>query len=430
MACQDVRAGIWAGFWAVALALAAWPQQTKKSATSDVFAESVRPVLAQNCTACHNPNNPRNKINFLKAANAKDMQANRGLWRNVAAQMRNRTMPPVESKLSEEDRLRVSSWIDNQLRETACDIGDYAGAIAVRRLNRREYRNTVRDLLGVDFNVSEIFPTDGSGGAGFDTNGETLFVSPLLMERYMEAAQQIVDRAIISPQLVKNFPANTLLPVAEGSATAPRELAPGGELSAMLSVYLDADYDVRVAVERAPAEGTSLALKIDGGAPVPLAVQQGRGGGGGGARVFGRAPTLRAQVRLARGLRTLAIVSEGSAVPVIGLTVEQRLVPATPEKIALHYRLLGVEPGDQPLQGRKAAERILRTFLRKAYRRPVKSEDLTPFLTLYDRAAERGDPFEERMKLAIKSVLVWPDFLFKMEERKSTPGIHPVGQHE
>jgi hypothetical protein len=60
----------------------------------------------------------------------------------------------------------------------------------------------------------------------------------------------------------------------------------------------------------------------------------------------------------------------------------------------------------------------------------VKDSDLAPIMALYDRAAERGDPFEERMKLAIKGVLVWPDFLFKMEDRKTAPGIYPVGQHE
>ena len=163
------------------------------------------PVLAQNCAACHNPANPRNRINFLKANTAQDIETNRGLWRNVAAQLRNRTMPPVETKLTEDDRLRVAAWIDNRLRQTACAVGDFAGAVALRRLNRREYHNTIRDLLGVDYNVSEIFPNDGTGGSGFDTNGETLFIPPLLMERYLEAAQQILDRAIVTPDLQKTF---------------------------------------------------------------------------------------------------------------------------------------------------------------------------------------------------------------------------------
>ncbi len=69
-------------------------------------------------------------------------------------------------------------------------IDEFASEVTLRRLNRREYRNTVRDLLGVDLMVSEIFPVDNSGGEGFDsTNGETLFLPPMLLERYMEAAR-------------------------------------------------------------------------------------------------------------------------------------------------------------------------------------------------------------------------------------------------
>ena len=115
---------------------------------------------------CHNPSKPRNPANFLKAQTAKDIEADRGLWHNVAAQLRNRTMPPVASKLTEDDRLRVAPGSITQLRQTACSGGDYAGASAIRRLNRREYHNTIRDLLGVDFDVSLLFPADGTGGVG------------------------------------------------------------------------------------------------------------------------------------------------------------------------------------------------------------------------------------------------------------------------
>ena len=91
--------------------------------------------------------------------------------------------------------------------------------MAIRRLNRREYHNTIRDLLGVDYNVSDLFPVDGTGGAGFDTNGETLYVPPLLMERYLEAAQQILDRVIVTPDLSKTFTAAQLLPLIRLRAT-------------------------------------------------------------------------------------------------------------------------------------------------------------------------------------------------------------------
>jgi hypothetical protein len=145
-------------------------------------------------------------------------------------------------------------------------------------------------------------------------------------------------------------------------------------------------------------------------------------------------PNSQITVRLTRGLHQLSIAAasgpDASPVPVISLAVDQKPVPVSPEKLALHYRLLGTEPGFEPVQPRRAAEQILRGFLRKAYRRPVETADVTPLLTLYDRAAERGDPFEERMKLALTGALVGPEFLFKIEQRNDKPGIYPVGQYE
>src|SRR5260370_21732143 len=305
----------------------------------DEFAQSIRPVLARNCAVCHTA---KSRVNFLKAENAKGIEANRGLWRDVAAQLRNRTMPPVDSKLSEEDRLRAVLWVENQLRQTARDVGEFAGAVALRRLNRREYHNTVRDLLGVDFNVSELFPADGTGGAGFHTNEATLYVPPMMMERYLEAAQQIADRVIITPDLAKSIPAAQLL-------------APAKEFSAPVSIYLNAEYDVRVAIEKKDGMGT-LSLKVDDATPVPLAaVQQ-----SGRRRAMLSAPQVGVRVRIARGLRNLSIVAEGSPVSTLSLSIQQKPAEPSTEKMALHYRFLGVEPGTQPLQPKKAAEQILR----------------------------------------------------------------------
>src|SRR5207247_3675431 len=93
-------------------------------------------------------------------------------------------------------------------------------------------------------------------------------------------------------------------------------------------------------------------------------------------------------------------------------------------------RLLGMEPGERPLEPRKAARQILATLAPKAFRRPVEPAEIDRFLAMYDRAAERGDPYEERVKLALKAVLVWPEFLFRLEPKHEKPGIYPLGQYE
>lgn len=380
------------------------------AATEDPFGHAIRPVLMANCGGCHNPNNPRNHINFLKATTAADVEKSRGLWRNVAIQLRNRTMPPGDSKLSEDDRLHVSTWIDERLRMSACNAGDFAGAGVLRRLNRREYRNTVRDLLGVEFNATEMFPADGSGGAGFDTNGETLYIPPLMLERYMEAAQQIADQVIVTPKILKTYSAADLR-------------SENQESSITIPIYVEGQYDVQVIAEKREGMG-SLELKVDGSTGVPLQPQPPR------RNTPPDVALSHLQVKLTRGLRMLSFAVKGQPVAIRSVIVEQKGDAPSPERLAVHQRFLGTEPGEEPLFARKAARQILRGFLRKAYRRPVQPGDIDLLMKLYDRSEQRGDPFEERMKLMLKAVLAGPQFLFKVEQRSEKPGIYALTPHE
>jgi cytochrome c553 len=398
---------------AIALLCAAFPSAARAADTSQEFAASVRPVLAAHCGSCHNSAQARGPANFLKAQTAKDMEAERGLWRNVAAQLRNRTMPPVANNLDEADRIRVAAWIDNRLRETACSAGPFAGAPAIRRLNRREYHNTIRDLLGVDFDAVAVFPADGSGGAGFDTNGETLFTPPMMMERYLEAARQILDSVIVSQPLARYFvPDSHQIPTGDG-------------YSFPLAVYSDADYTVQVGL--IPKDPTlKLTLKVDGNLVGTFNVRQPSRANDGGLPL-----AARLQLHLARGAHKLAVASQQPGpIPIAGINVDQRAVPVSAEKRAAHYRLLGVEPNQTPLDGRRAAREILAAFLPRAFRRPAEAGEIDRFLTLFDRAAERGDPWAEAMKLTLQGVLVHPNFLFRVEQRDPAPGIHPIGQYE
>jgi hypothetical protein len=103
----------------------------------------------------------------------------------------------------------------------------------------------------------------------------------------------------------------------------------------------------------------------------------------------------------------LSLVSETAPVPLISLTVQQKPSNPTPERLALHYRLLGAEPGSEPLQARKAAEQILRTFLR-SLPAAVEAADFAPLMTLtIARPARR--PLKRRVKLPHKAVLAGPD---------------------
>src|SRR5215469_17110024 len=91
---------------------------------ADEFVQTIRPILASNCMPCHDPAG-QNPAKFLAAHTAKDIELTRGLWRNVAAQIRNRSMPPMASKITEEERIQVADWVENQLRVTACSSGPF-----------------------------------------------------------------------------------------------------------------------------------------------------------------------------------------------------------------------------------------------------------------------------------------------------------------
>jgi len=392
-------------------------------AAPDEFATKIRPVLQENCAGCHNPANPRNRIDFLKSESPTDVESRRTLWRDVATQLRNRTMPPGAAKISEDERLLVANWIDNRLRTTGCTTGDYAGFVASRRLNRREWKNTIRDLFGLDVIAPDLFPADEAGGAGFDTNGETLYIPPMMLERYMEAATAVLDRVIVTPPFNKVFLSHELSPVTPPPTgiKPSRYIDASTELSASVSVFADGMYSLRVSVERPKVTPFTMKVKVDGVEVGTLAYARDSGGGA-TARV--------ATATLGRGPHTVTVVNGSERVEFYSLTVDQRPAEVTSEKRSLHYRLLGMEAGQSPIDKRMAARRVLTRLLPRAYRGKVDAAEIDRLLALYDRGARRGEPFEENVKLALKAVLISPRFLFKVEENDPAPGIRPIGQYE
>ncbi len=385
------------------------------------FTEFVRPTLEKNCAACHDPKDAKARNDFLRAETAQEMEKKRSMWRSVSAQLKNRTMPPSGvAKLNEEDRLHLSTWIDGHLRSTACSTGEYAGFVAPRRLNRREYHHTIRELLGVEFPVTDVFPADESGGAGFDTNGETLYIPPMMMERYMEAAQKILDRVIITPALSKNFPSSEMTPPLP-SKKPGRLLEPNQEVSAVIPIFIEGKYNLRVSIERPKEIPVSLDVKVDGTAVGTLNYARDSGGG----------PTARASIgTLSRGVHTITVANGNLPLDFYSLTVEQRVDEPTADKRALHYKLFGLEANEAPLDPQQSAKRLIETFLTKAYRRPIQPAEAQPFLTLYERSAKRGDPYEECVKIALKTILVSPRFLFRAEDQSGKPGPQPVSQYD
>ncbi|MAG93754.1 MAG: hypothetical protein CMJ48_08405 [Planctomycetaceae bacterium] len=409
---------------ALSLVLLTSVVQAVEPESATYFEDSIRPVLVKYCGECHGPDNEETEVDFLRAVSAEQLANARGQWSSAAVQLRNRTMPPAdEAQPTERERIRIAVWIEKQLRAIACNRGEYAGSVVVRRLNRKEYDNTIRDLVGLQFDFASTFPVDGAGGEGFDNNGETLFLPPLLMERYLEAAQQILDAAVITSPLKKTFVAQDLSPKQE-DAGETRVVLPGKEAAVLLNVYVTGNYTVRVTAEPQDAPQGRLALKIDGIRAHTFALKQADDG---------KQPVVvETVVRLQRGFHSIALHVPKNAprVGVVRLDVNETKPAPSKEQLSRHQRLFTRKPGSTSAERRVAARVIVARFAGRAFRRPVRGGEITKLMTLYARSADRGDPFEESVKLAFKAVLVSPHFLFRFEQPAEGEGQESLTDYE
>jgi len=171
------------------------------------FQHEIQPVLKQYCYDCHGDGEHKGGVAFDKIADAAAAHDPK-LWPRVLKNVRTGIMPPAEAvAVPPDEAAKLMAWIKQSALQL--DPHDPApGRVTIRRLNRVEYRNTIRDLLGVDYDTDNEFPADDTGH-GFDNIGEVLNISPMLLEKYLDAAQAIVARAVPTQQRV---PAEVVVP--------------------------------------------------------------------------------------------------------------------------------------------------------------------------------------------------------------------------
>src|SRR5436190_5943208 len=161
----------------------------------DEFQKSVMPVLSARCTGCHNSRLKIGNLNLEQFRDGHPAVAQPEVWKKVRDRIAAGTMPPAPTAAPPAaERAAVIGWIDGLLGRAESAVVD-PGRVTARRLNRTEYNNTIRDLLGVTIRAADEFPIDDSG-YGFDNIGDVLSVSPLLMEKLMSAAQRISRVAV------------------------------------------------------------------------------------------------------------------------------------------------------------------------------------------------------------------------------------------
>jgi hypothetical protein len=157
-------------------------------ATVTSYAVDPKGLMQEYCAGCH-----KWTANITATP---DLLPNADRWKKVALRVHNGEMPPKGAKAPSLDaRIEFVNWIETTLRQQACSAGPAIVPAPLRRLNRDEYSATIRDLLDIHMDVGSALPTDGAGGEGFDNAAETLFLSPIHAEKYMEAAKRLMDYA-------------------------------------------------------------------------------------------------------------------------------------------------------------------------------------------------------------------------------------------
>ncbi len=421
------------------------------------FARDARPFLNAYCTKCHNPEKTKGGVNLDIFTDEVSLYRHRTRVEEIIEQLRHNDMPPEDAKQPDDAlRAKVVDWLTRKLENV-----DYArfrnpGYMPSHRLTRRQYRHTVRDLIGVGMEAADDLPTD-EATHGFDQIGDVQDVSAVHLEKYMGAANYILDRVFVPAAQTWQLDPRKLEYVRRFGLSANDEKipfpadAPEHEVTERAHVIYHTGgvvfshvfphtgvyrFKLRVwggkalTVEQGPRLGLMLnALQVSG-----------RGVPTGGPEEIEEA-VFSTVVRAGR--HDIKFEMENMGVSTSATNLAQRLNHVGIESIEIIGPVIENEkqvkkildglmvarPGGD-LTSREAARRVLERFATRAFRRPVTSGEVEELLAFYDRVAGRGESFENSIKLAFKVVLVSPNFLFHIEQDRDTRQAYRVSDFE
>jgi hypothetical protein len=410
------------------LAFTACPASAADADSVASFKKSAMPVLNKFCAGCHNSELKKGGIDFDQE-DPTPMLQDKALWLKTLKMLQSGMMPPKGKRRPSTEQLdEVEKWIKYTV--FAIDPKDPdPGRVTIRRLNRTEYRNTVRDLLGVDYNAGAEFPADDTGH-GFDNIGDVLTISPLLLEKYITAAKSIVAQVV---PLQAKVPAEKRIPGRQFAAAGKSSGPPDGPLA--LSYYKAATLSHEFLAERSGRYQLALDLTANEtyvdeqfdynkcrlifkvGDKVLLTQEFSRQGGKTYRFEFeedwnaGKQDlTLEIQpLTNERQVRSLTL-------RLVALTLRGPLAKEYWVRPPEHERFFkGSIPEDA--KARHAyARQILEPFVTRTFRRPVDGETMDRLVRLAETTAVKpGQNFEAGIAQALTVVLASPRFLFREE---------------
>ena len=413
-------------------------------ATASGFASNVTPFTSKYCVSCHGAEKPEAGLSLTKYVDEKGLLKDRRIWERAFEMIKAGEMPPRENpQPSADEKSKILDYLHEKLHKIDCSKVSDPGRVTIRRLNRAEYNNTIRDLMQVSFRPADDFPSDDVG-YGFDNIGDVLSLPPLLMEKYLNAAEKIASDAILSVDIenpsVHEFDRESVQrsSVAHSHGEDATILVSTGEIYVEHQFPQSGDYVLKVIAAETPAgnESSQMEFRLDGKPVAKYEVNQTESS-------YGK---FEFPIHLNRGLHKFAVAFLNDFydpkakdkdrrdrnlivrdVQIIGPTsVDNSEYPP------FHRSFMKVMPGD----GKSfvdAAQENLRPFISRAFRRPVSNSELAKFVGLAERIASEGESFITAMQVAITGVLVSPHFLFRIETDKNPNDAndkHPLNDYE
>ncbi len=405
------------------------------------FRKTFEPLLSNYCYDCHADGVDKGDFTLDEYESLSAHLENRELWLRVWDNLRSHLMPPADKdQPSDEERDQLAAWIERNVFKLDPQNPD-PGRVTIRRLNRQEYRHTVKDLLNIDFNVNDALPPDDTG-YGFDTIGDVLSISPMLMEKYLDAARKIVAESI-RPQKAE-IPIITLsgdeFKAAAPSKTTgkwlpfnkPAEVARKKVIEHAGDYQITVDYQTTGSSE-ATSHGANLGLRVNG-----KEVETESLGWDNRSSI-----KFSAKAPLREGENVFTLITEETAKPLEGeknlnLVIHRvHLQGPLDGRVKFYprdyYRVFHKGgPPAAPAEREAYARDILRRLADRAFRRPVDEPTLDRLTALYGIAAKDGKiAFEDAVGYAVTAMLASPKFLFRaeMQPEPDNPGkVVPVDE--
>ena len=421
-------------------------------------------MLGQYCVDCHN-NAEYTADLSLEGRRPESIHSDPAIWEEVLHKLAIGAMPPRDQPQPDPAaRAEFVAALTSTL-DAAAAANPYAGTKTVHRLNRAEYANAVRDVLGVEADLSSLLPSDG-GDFGFDNIAEVLRTSPLLLERYLTVALRVADMAVGNPEAVVTATSYRIpfeltqnyhldgLPLgtrggikvthtfpADGEYVLSGQLVRGVEEGLFGIEGHDRPHEFLIMVdgkvvhtaevggkddhELSVSEGINVAQEAVHekmrSAPVGITA-------GPHEVVFTwKERTTREQNSWEPGLRASLEAHNPSGMPRLeDGTIEGPFTITGVSETPSRERIFVCRPGSEA-EEQACAEQIMSSLARRAFRRPVTSDDLTASLGFYNEARASGGNFDDGIRAAVARMLVSPFFLFRVEA--DSPDVPPGSNH-